>query len=489
MEKITRFFCVIATLLACSLLMQNASGQAITYVQGNYSTPQTPQPMVSVRFNSAQAAGDLNVVVVGWNDTTATVTSVSDTSGNHYSLAAGPTVLAGIATQAIYYAKNIQSAAAGINALTVTFSNAATLPDIRILEYNGADPKAPVDANSAGSGNSATSDSGSATTTNPTDLIFGANRVQTTTSGPGSGFTQRLLTSPDGDIAEDRMVSAAGSYSATALLSSSGQWIMQMVAFRTPKRDTIGPTWFNSPDVVFPTGNTIQVNVLNGDSNAKTGVSAGLVDKTGKTSVLIPMSDIAPGAIGSAFLSVTPALSVTPFVSDPEANPGSKTFVSFSIGNQTATGVFTAQQQIPCTATTWSHGSFVPDSNGNPKIDFGEPQPVPPISRGSFQTGPVVVDGNTFGVWVLPIHSTNTIPVTVNVQATDALGAPFRSATVPVAAGDTATVGPGTAPSGVYNFSISTAEGLPVSTGLWIFQPSGYMQGFTDKQFISTTAK
>ena len=57
--------------------------------------------------------------------------------------------------------------------------------------------------------------------------------VQTTT-GPGGGFTSRLLTVPDGDIAEDQMVTATGSYSATAPLSS-GQWIMQMVAFRTPR--------------------------------------------------------------------------------------------------------------------------------------------------------------------------------------------------------------------------------------------------------------
>ena len=67
-----------------------------------------------------------------------------------------------------------------------------------------------MDVTAASSGNSATSSSGSATTTNPTDLLFGANLVQTTTTGAGSGFTSRLLTSPDGDIAEDRMVTATG---------------------------------------------------------------------------------------------------------------------------------------------------------------------------------------------------------------------------------------------------------------------------------------
>jgi nitrogen fixation protein FixH len=80
-------------------------------------------------------------------------------------------------------------------------------------------------------GDSATSSSGSATTTNATDLLFAADQVQTQTTYPGTGFTSRLLTSPNGDIAEDEMVTAVGSYSATAQLTS-GQWIMEMVAFR-----------------------------------------------------------------------------------------------------------------------------------------------------------------------------------------------------------------------------------------------------------------
>ena len=213
---------------------------AIAYVQGNYATPQTPQTTVSVKFNAAQIAGDLNVVVVGWNDSTATVSAVVDTAGNAYTRAVGPTVQAGIESQSIYYAKNI-AAAAGANTVTVTFSTAAVSPDIRILEYSGADPANPVDVTAASSGNSATSSSGSVTTTNATDLLFGANFVQTITSGPGSGFTSRLLTTPDGDIAEDRMVTATGSYSATAPLSS-GQWIMQMVAFRTPSGTGTSPT-------------------------------------------------------------------------------------------------------------------------------------------------------------------------------------------------------------------------------------------------------
>src|ERR1700687_3984824 len=79
----------------------------ISYVQGNYATPQTPQTRVHVTFKTVQAAGDLNVIVVGWNDSTAVVNSVTDTHGNTYTRAVGPTILRGSLSQSIYYAKNI----------------------------------------------------------------------------------------------------------------------------------------------------------------------------------------------------------------------------------------------------------------------------------------------------------------------------------------------------------------------------------------------
>jgi hypothetical protein len=240
----------------------SSAASTITYVQGNYATPQSPQATVNVTFTGAQAAGDLNVVVVGWNDSTATVSSVTDTKGNVYVRAVGPTIVSGSLSQSIYYARNIQAAAGGANTVTVTFSVAAAYPDIRILEYSGADASNPVDVVAASSGSSTTSNSGLGTTTNPTDLIFGANIVFTSTTGAGSGFTRRLLTSPDGDIAEDRMVTATGSYSATAPLGSSGPWIMQMVAFRTPASGGGGSTPFvnlSSTSLDFgsqPTGTT-----------------------------------------------------------------------------------------------------------------------------------------------------------------------------------------------------------------------------------------
>ena len=124
----------------------------INYVQGNYATPQTSPTTVSVTFTGAQAAGDLNVIVVGWNDSTAAVSSVSDSKGNTYQLAVGPTAVSGLLSQSIYYAKSIVAAAAGSNAVTVKFTVGAFAPDVRILEYSGADPSNPVDVTAGGLG-------------------------------------------------------------------------------------------------------------------------------------------------------------------------------------------------------------------------------------------------------------------------------------------------------------------------------------------------
>jgi len=105
------------------------------------------------------------------------------------------------------YAKNIAAAAAGTNVVTITFNKAANYSDIRILEYSGVDSVNPIDTFVAATGNNSTSNSVVLQTTNPTDLLVAANTVETFTTGTSSRFTQRILTKPDGDIAEDRIVS------------------------------------------------------------------------------------------------------------------------------------------------------------------------------------------------------------------------------------------------------------------------------------------
>jgi len=227
-------YAVVALIISlCTLGVSSQQAAAQAYVQGNSATPSTPQMTVTVPYNAAQTTGNLNLVIIGWNDTTARISSVTDSKGNSYSLAVGPTILSTVngepLSQSIYYAKNIAAANGGANGVKVTFTAPAVYPDIRVLEYSGVDPVSPLDVVVSASGNSATSNSGAVTTTNATDLLVGANTVYTSTNGAGSGFTLRLNT-PNGDIAEDRVVMSAGSYSAGAPLSSAGGWVMQMVA-------------------------------------------------------------------------------------------------------------------------------------------------------------------------------------------------------------------------------------------------------------------
>src|SRR5215831_16432891 len=209
------------TLLATVSVIQSttirmSAQAAVSFVQINSATPQSSPTTVTVRYTGAQTAGNLNVVVVGWNDDTTQVQSVVDTAGNTYQLAVGPTVRAGSATQSIYYAANIAAAAANANTVTVTFNAGASLPDIRIAEYQGVAVANPIDVTAAATGTGSLSDSGSVPTTNANDLLVGANIVQKHTTAAGTSYTARVITSPDGDILEDRVVTAIGSYNASA---------------------------------------------------------------------------------------------------------------------------------------------------------------------------------------------------------------------------------------------------------------------------------
>jgi hypothetical protein len=339
-RKLAHLPLLAAVALACWSHPTNLmAASTITYVQGNYSTPQTPQTTVTVPFTAAQTAGDLNVVVVGWGYSPSTVTSVTDTSGNTYTLAVGPTLVSSYVYQSIYYAKNVKGAAARANTVTVKLSTAAPYPDIRILEYRGADPNSPVDVTAARTGSQSPTTSGAATTTNATDLIFGANEVWTGTTGPGSGFTQRILTPADGDIAEDKMVTATGRYSATAPLSSSGPWVMQMVAFRTNSGSSSGsaslsasPTSLSFGDVTIGSSSSLPVVLTNTGTASLTLSQAATTGAGFSVSGFTANSSLAAGQTTSLTVTFDPSStgSVTGNLSVTSTASNSPTVVSLS---------------------------------------------------------------------------------------------------------------------------------------------------------------
>jgi hypothetical protein len=201
------------------------------FVQANSATPQTNQTAVSVPYVQAQGAGDLNVIAVGFDDATSTITSVTDNAGNVYQLAAPLTRGSGM-SQAIYYAKSINQAAAGSNVVKVQFSGAVPYPDVRVLEYSGLDAVSPLDTSASAAGTGAIASSGNLTTTASNEMIFGAGYTLGLFVGGTNGFTSRIITPIDGDIAVDKFVSTTGTYAATANQTGNAVWVMQGVAFR-----------------------------------------------------------------------------------------------------------------------------------------------------------------------------------------------------------------------------------------------------------------
>ena len=200
------------------------------FVQVAFATPQVNQTTAQATYSKAQTAGNTNILAIGWNDVTSTLSSVADTAGNVYQQALGPFKSTSM-SQAIYYASNIAATQSGQNNVIVTFSAAAEFIDLRITEYSGLSDTNPVDSGISKAGKGLIANTDAITTTGPVELLFAAGMTRGSFTGPGVGFTKRVITSPDGDIVQDRIAFVPGLASASAPLTDS-EWLLQLVAFR-----------------------------------------------------------------------------------------------------------------------------------------------------------------------------------------------------------------------------------------------------------------
>jgi hypothetical protein len=211
-------------------VVADTPGPGPTFAQQAYATPQTPQSSVSATYAASEIAGDANILAIGWNDTTASIASVSDTAGNVYHPAVA-TFRGNGMSQAIWYAASIAGAAAGANHVTVTFDQPAMFVDLRITEYGGLAASAPFDVGTSATGNGSAAATGAISTGSAGELLFAAGMTGATFTAPGAGYASRVITAPDGDLVEDALGIAAGSHSAAASLSG-GTWVLQLAGFR-----------------------------------------------------------------------------------------------------------------------------------------------------------------------------------------------------------------------------------------------------------------
>jgi hypothetical protein len=203
---------------------------------------------VTATMSSAQTAGNTNVVFVFINSTSATVSSISDTSGNTYNLAVGPTTSGNFRLYG-YYATKIKTAAAGSNTITVNVS-ASVKVGLGVSEYSGIDGSNPVDTTASATGSSASA-STSLTTTNANDvLVTGMITADFFLSCSSSdAFTIYAYGTAPNFVTAHRMIATSGSNSVTCSSNASGDWNMQTIAFRAVKPPPI-------PPIAYVQGNT-----------------------------------------------------------------------------------------------------------------------------------------------------------------------------------------------------------------------------------------
>jgi chitodextrinase len=467
----------VLALVGALLPLSNAKA-APAFVQVNSATPQTNQSSVTVNFTSAQTAGNTNVIAIGFNDATSTISSVTDSKGNTYAVAAALARGSSL-SQAVYYAKNIASATAGSNTLTVTFSGSVPYADIRVAEYSGLDSTSPVDVTASASGSATTANSGNVTTTSANELIYGAGMTGGGfSSTPINGFTTRVLTQPDTDIAIDKNVTSTGTYSATATVS--GSWLMQAVGFKAANTsgDTTAPTvptglsatatspsqinlsWTASTDSVGVTGYKIfrdgsQINTATGTTFSDTGLtpshsysytvlaydaagnnsaqssSASATTQADATAPSVPSSVTGTPAITSVALSWTAstdnvAVANYKVYRDGGATAvGSPTGTSFTDTGLTASHTYSYQVSAVDTAGNESNKSTSINVTTNATLSFAYPTST--SNRKFKDQNGQVINLKTFSSWAIAQNATNT-EITSALEGVQGLG--FNAVTV-----------------------------------------------------------
>ena len=201
-------------------------------------------------------ATDLIVVWTYWNTGTATnnvTASVTDSYGNTYYQAVGPTIQSASKTASqIFYAKNIVTPGTGNDTVTVAYNASANASGCVIVEYQGADPSYPLDTVSAGYSYSGSGflDSGNVAPANSTLLLFAGGVTDSGTLGVGSGFANVVshavgmsgsaITEQYTPPTNNQVLQRATACSGTCPGSGTGNWVLQMAVFRDASWTVVG---------------------------------------------------------------------------------------------------------------------------------------------------------------------------------------------------------------------------------------------------------
>ena len=190
---------------------------------------------LSLAFPSNNTAGDF-LIVTGTAARPRSTITISDSAGNIYVPA-----LSGVVdpTQDVTaYVWYVVNAKGGANTVTLTPNGGADALEIHISEWTGINKAAPLDQTSYATGVGAAITSGTKTTTQNGELIFGYT-FPNQNSTAGAGFTGLSLV--NGDLDEYQIQTSAGPIAAT-FTQTSDTWLALMATFNPASQDTQAPT-------------------------------------------------------------------------------------------------------------------------------------------------------------------------------------------------------------------------------------------------------
>lgn len=187
---------------------------------------------VNVTFASSTTSGNFIVVGILIEDNSSTVSSVSDNKGNTYSASTSiSSAWKSTRRIQIYHAYNISGGSS--HQITVTISGGSTRVNALIHEYSKIRTSSdPLDVTSSGTPADDPT-SGSASTTQNNDLVFGFIACDGGAPTEGSGFTGRSdYVFNEYTASEDKVLVTAGSTAADWTTVSTSTGIVQMACFK-----------------------------------------------------------------------------------------------------------------------------------------------------------------------------------------------------------------------------------------------------------------
>lgn len=278
---------------------------AVPYFVQAIANKTTSAASASLSFAANTQAGD--VILLGFDFDHTLSATVADSQGNVYAEAGSQLTTPGGANGRVYYAKNIKG---GTDTVTVNLSGTTDYLELYLAEYSGLDPNTPIDAQAAATGQGGSVSSGNATTTGSSDIVYGYC-VGDSQCTSGSGFAARSTLV--GNLTEDKVANAAGSYAATATANSG--WLMQMVALRPAASGAAGTSGGTATLTISPSSVAFgNVNVgsspsktvtLTNSGSATVNITAATISGNGYTMSLKPMS-INAGANSPFTVTYTP---------------------------------------------------------------------------------------------------------------------------------------------------------------------------------------